>query len=79
MEEKQMNKRKGLVERFSKREQELAAKISNDIAENIDCRETRAKLRMAIAFYADVVEVKSQEISNLTFKIGAMKRCKYNL
>lgn len=31
---------------------EFAAKVSNDIAEDIDCRETRKQLREVVRFYA---------------------------
>jgi hypothetical protein len=50
----------GLVTRFSSKQAELAAKISNDIAEDIDCRESRKKLRMSIAYWADVACVEAQ-------------------
>lgn len=39
--------------RHTKAEQELAAKISNDIAEGIDCGESRQVLRMAVAHWTD--------------------------
>lgn len=31
---------------------DFAAKVSNDIAENIDCRETRKQLREVVRFYS---------------------------
>lgn len=49
-----------LVRRFSDKQAELAAKISNDIAENIDCGESRKTLRMAVAYFADVACVEAQ-------------------
>ena len=42
-----------LVTRFTEEQAELAAKISNDISEGIDCGESREVLRMAIAYWAD--------------------------
>lgn len=41
--------------RFTKAQQELAHKIVNDIAEGIDCKESREDLRMALAYYADLL------------------------
>lgn len=49
-----------LVRRFSEKQAELAAKISNDIAEDIDCGESRRTLRIAVAYFADVACVESQ-------------------
>ena len=37
---------------FTKAEVELAAKVSNDISEDIDCKETRAQLRRCIAYWS---------------------------
>lgn len=42
------------MNKFTEKQAELAAKISNDIAEGIDCGESRKTLRMAIAYFADV-------------------------
>lgn len=49
-----------LVRRFTAKQAELAAKISNDIAEDIDCGESRRTLRMAVAYFADVACVEAQ-------------------
>ena len=49
-----------LVRRFTVKQAEIAAKISNDIAEDIDCGESRKSLRMAVAYFADVACVESQ-------------------
>jgi hypothetical protein len=49
-----------LVRRFSDKQAELAAKISNDIAEDIDCGESRKTLRMAVAYFADLACVEGQ-------------------
>lgn len=51
--------RKGLVRRFTKKQAALAVKISNDIAEDIDNGESRAVLRMAVAYWVDVATVES--------------------
>ncbi len=42
-----------LVLRWTEEQRERAYKISNDISEDEDHRETRAELRMAVAIYAD--------------------------
>lgn len=49
-----------LVSRFSKKQVELAVKISNDISEQIEGGESRAALRMAVAYFADVACVEAQ-------------------
>jgi hypothetical protein len=41
------------MKRYSKKQADLAAKISNDISEGIDCGEGRKSLRMAVAYWAD--------------------------
>ena len=38
---------------FNKKQADLAAKISNDISEGIDCGESRKALRMAVDYWAD--------------------------
>lgn len=43
-----------LSERWTAAEKELAYKVRNDIAEGIDCKETRAQLRQCVAVYADL-------------------------
>lgn len=49
-----------LVRRFSDKQADLAAKLSNDIAEGLDCRESRKTLRMALAYFSDVACVEAQ-------------------
>jgi hypothetical protein len=49
-----------LVRRFTDKQAQCAAKISNDIAEDIDCGESRRTLRMAVAYFADVACVEAQ-------------------
>lgn len=44
-----------LSDRWHKTDIERAASIVNDIAEEIDNRETRAELRQALAIYADLL------------------------
>ena len=39
--------------KFTKAQEELALKISNDISEDIDCGETKKQLRMAVKYWAD--------------------------
>lgn len=65
----------GLVSRFTDKQAELAMKISNDIAEDIDCGESRKTLRMALSYWADVACVEAQrraaaESAVATFKIA---------
>jgi len=43
-----------LQDRFTKEQAELAAKISNDIAEDIDNHESKKDLRMAVDYWASV-------------------------
>lgn len=43
-----------LSKRWTESQLERAAKISNDIAEDIDCKESRKVLREAVAIYADL-------------------------
>lgn len=45
--------------RFTKKEAELAAKISNDIAEGIDCGESRHDLRMAVSYFAEMASMEA--------------------
>ena len=75
-----VNPKGPMVERFSQEQQELAAKISNDIAENIDGGETRKQLRMAVAYWADMANVWAQQASNDRHKLMASqidgKTCK---
>ena len=71
-----MNPKLGLVKRFSKKEAGLAAKISNDIAEDIDCGETRKDLRMAVAYYADVACVEAQSRAAAESKLAMFRAAK---
>jgi hypothetical protein len=47
-----------LVKRFEKNV-ELARKIANDIAEDIDCGESRNTLRMAVSYFADLANAEA--------------------
>lgn len=75
-------KRKGrvrsseLVRRFTDQQAELAAKISNDIAENIDCGESRKTLRMVVAYFADVACVESQRRAAAESKLEIFRSAK---
>lgn len=55
---------------------ELAAKISNDIAEEIDCGESRKNLRMAVAYWADVACVESQRRAEAESTVAIFKSAK---
>lgn len=48
------------IRKFTKNQMELAASISNDIAEDIDNHETREQLRVAVAYWADVAAMLQQ-------------------
>jgi hypothetical protein len=63
-----------LVRRFTDKQAELAAKISNDIAEDIDCGESRKSLRMAVAYFAAVASVEAQGRAAAESKL-AIFRC----
>lgn len=53
----------GLVKRFTKKQAELAKRISNDISEGIiDPRITHNDLRMAVSYWADVATVNAQKV-----------------
>lgn len=71
-----MDNRKGLVKRFSRRESEMAAQISNDIAEDIDNGHTPAQLRMAVAFYSDLLAVESQKRAEFESKVRLFRSAK---
>lgn len=43
-----------LSDRWTPAQKELAYKVSNDISEDIDCKESRAQLRQCVAVYADL-------------------------
>lgn len=65
-----------LVRRFSDKQADLAAKISNDIAEDIDCGESRKTLRMAVAYFADVACVESQRRAEAESTVVIFKSAK---
>ncbi len=71
-----MNNKRGLVKRFSKKEAELAMKISNDIAEDIDNGESRKQLRMAVAYYHDlfVTEAENRSADLSKFLLSELDR-----
>ena len=69
-------KQNGLVKRFTSAQAELAAKISNDIAEGIDCGESRQKLRMAVAYFADVACVERMRSRDLEANVKMFKAAK---
>lgn len=66
----------GLVRRFSPDEAELAAKLSNDIAEGIDCGECRTDLRKAIAYWADVAAVEGQRRAAMESQLAIFRSAK---
>lgn len=65
-----------LVRRFTDKQAELAAKISNDIAEDIDCGESRKSLRMAVAYFADVACVEAERRAAAESKLEIFKCAK---
>ena len=65
-----------LVRRFTDKQAELAAKISNDIAEDIDCGESRKTLRMVVAYFADVACVESQRRADAESKLAIFRWAK---
>lgn len=65
-----------LVRRFTDGQAELAAKISNDIAEDIDCGESRKTLRMAVAYFADVACVEAQARATAESKLEIFRCAK---
>jgi hypothetical protein len=74
-----MNRTKRRAKRkrqFSYKDAELAAKIDNDIAEGIDCGESRAKLRLAVAYWADVACAESQRRAAAESQIEIFKSAK---
>lgn len=64
------------VRRFTDKQAELAAKISNDIAEDIDCGESRKTLRMVVAYFADVACVESQRRADAESKLAIFRWAK---
>lgn len=64
------------VRRFTDKQAELAAKISNDIAEDIDCGESRETLRMAVSYFADVACVESQRRAAAESTVAIFKSAK---
>lgn len=71
-----MDNRKGLVKRFSRKEAEMAAQISNDIAEDIDNKHTRAQLRMAVAYYSDLFAVEAGKRREFESKVKLFEAAK---
>lgn len=69
-------KKQKTIKRFSNKQAKLAAKIHNDIAKNIDCGESRATLRMALAYFADVACVESQRAATAESKLELFKCAK---
>ena len=67
-----------LVRRFTDKQAELAAKLSNDIAEDTDCGESRKTLRMAVAYFADVACVESRRRAAAESKLE-ISRCAKSL
>jgi hypothetical protein len=61
---------------FSYKDAELAAKISNDVAEGIDCGESRAKLRLAAAYWADTACTEAQHRAAAESQIEIFKSAK---
>ncbi|MEM0966595.1 MAG: hypothetical protein AAGJ81_10650 [Verrucomicrobiota bacterium] len=43
-----------MADRWTEKQKEIAYKVSNDIAEGIDCKESRKTLRMCVAIWADL-------------------------
>lgn len=55
---------------------DLAAKISNDIAEGIDCGETRKVLRDAIDFWATVADAECRARARAESKLAIFRSAK---
>lgn len=62
-----------LVKRFTKRQAEFAAKVSNDIAEDMDLGESREELRMVVAYFQDLACVEAVERARLQSMLTAAK------
>lgn len=60
--------------RWSDEQIEEAARIVNNIAEDIDNRETRKKLRQALVIYADLLQEKQSRINMLADTLNLMAR-----
>lgn len=65
-----------LVRRFTDKQAEIAAKISNDIAEGIDCGESRRTLRRAVAYFADVARLEAQRRASAESKLELFRCAK---
>lgn len=65
-----------MVGRFSDKQAELAEKISNDIAEDIDCGESRRTLRMAVAYFADAACLEAQRRASAESKLELFRCAK---
>ena len=62
--------------RFSDKQAELAVKVSNDIAENIDCGESRKTLRMAVAYFSDLACEESKRRAEAESTVAIFKSAK---
>lgn len=51
----------------------LAEKISNDVAEDIDCGESREKLRMAVYYWSSVAAKEASERARLQMMLKLVK------
>jgi hypothetical protein len=64
------NRNSELVKRFSKKQAERAAQISNDIAEGVRRVHSIKDIEMAVAYYADVACVEAQKRARLESKLA---------
>ncbi len=62
-----------LVRRFTKKQTEFAAKVSNDISEDINCNESKEELRMVIAYWSDVAVVESNMRARMETQINTFQ------
>jgi hypothetical protein len=65
-----------VVRRFFATDKELAETVANDIAEDIDCGETREQLRVAIQFWAAEAAREAQERAALESQITIYRSAK---
>jgi hypothetical protein len=61
---------------FSKYQIDRAYQIANDIAEDINNKDTRAELRMAIAYFRDRECVESQKRADLESRLALYQSAK---
>lgn len=52
---------------------ELAAKIKNDIAEGIDCGESRKQLMEAVAYWANVASENAQRLAMAESRLAVVQ------